>query len=100
MRGEKKAHNEKTPAKRRALNLFGCLQLNRAGNLARAQAARASAGCPEILEVEDFYDAVHAAADRAERGDVVLLSPASAAFDKFKNFMVRGAEFKKTVMEL
>jgi len=31
---------------------------------------------------------------------VVLLSPASAAFDKFRNFMVRGAEFKKTVMEL
>ena len=65
-----------------------------------AEAARASAGCPEILEIDDFYDAVHAAADRAERGDVVLLSPASAAFDKFKNFMVRGAEFKKTVMEL
>lgn len=42
LRGEKKAHNEKTPAKRRALNLFGCLQLDRAGNLARAQAARAS----------------------------------------------------------
>ena len=54
----------------------------------------------EIMEIEDFYEAVHAAADRAERGDVVLLSPASAAFDKFKNFMVRGAEFKKTVMEL
>ena len=65
-----------------------------------AQAARASAGCPEIMEIEDFYEAVHAAADRAECGDVVLLSPASAAFDKFKNFMVRGAEFKKTVMEL
>ena len=65
-----------------------------------AQAARASAGCPEILEIEDFYEAVRTASKRAERGDVVLLSPASAAFDKFKNFMVRGAEFKKTVMEL
>lgn len=65
-----------------------------------AQAARASAGCPEILEIEDFYEAVRTASKRAERGDIVLLSPASAAFDKFKNFMVRGAEFKKTVMEL
>lgn len=65
-----------------------------------AHAARASEGCPEILEIDDFYAAVRAAAERAERGDVVLLSPASAAFDKFKNFMVRGAEFKKTVMEL
>ena len=65
-----------------------------------AQAARASEGCPEILEIEDFYEAVRTASKRAERGDIVLLSPASAAFDKFKNFMVRGAEFKKTVMEL
>ncbi len=65
-----------------------------------AQAARASDGCPEILEIDDFYDAVRTASTRAERGDVVLLSPASAAFDKFKNFMVRGAAFKKTVMEL
>ena len=65
-----------------------------------AQAARACAGCPEILTVDDFYDAVRTASARAGRGDVVLLSPASAAFDRFKNFMVRGAEFKKTVMEL
>ena len=65
-----------------------------------AAAARLSASCPEILEIEDFYDAVRTAAKRAQSGDVVLLSPASAAFDKFKNFMVRGAEFKKTVMEL
>ena len=48
----------------------------------------------------DFYDAVHAAAQQAKPGDIVLLSPASAAFDRFKNFMVRGAEFKKTVMAL
>ncbi len=55
---------------------------------------------PEILDVEDFYEAVRTAAQRAQAGDVVLLSPAGPAFDKFKNFMVRGAEFKKTVMEL
>ena len=55
---------------------------------------------PEILRIDDFYEAIRTAARRAEAGDVVLLSPASAAFDKFKNFMVRGAEFKKTVMEL
>ena len=33
-------------------------------------------------------------------GDVVLMSPASAAFDQFKNFMVRGDYYKKLVMEL
>lgn len=57
-------------------------------------------GNPAILSIEDFYEAVHKASELAQPGDVVLLSPASAAFDKFKNFMVRGREFKKTVMEL
>lgn len=57
-------------------------------------------GQPEILEIEDFTDAVHAAAKAAKSGDVVILSPASAAFDKFKNFMVRGAYFKKLIGEL
>ena len=65
-----------------------------------AQAAEKTGNAPEILRIEDFYEAVRTAAKRAVAGDVVLLSPASAAFDKFKNFMVRGAEFKKTVMEL
>ena len=36
----------------------------------------------------------------AKAGDVVLMSPASAAFDQFKNFMVRGEYFKKLVKEL
>ena len=36
----------------------------------------------------------------AEPGDVVLMSPASAAFDQFKNFMARGAFFKKIIKEL
>ena len=57
-------------------------------------------GHPEIVEQEDFTQAVHTAAELAQPGDVVLLSPASAAFDQFKNFMVRGKFFKKLVMEL
>lgn len=57
-------------------------------------------GQPEILEIQDFTEAVHAAAKAAKPGDVVILSPASAAFDKFKNFMVRGAYFKKLIGEL
>ena len=55
---------------------------------------------PEILEVEDFYNAIRKAASCAKSGDVVILSPASASFDHFKNFMVRGNEFKRTVHEL
>ena len=57
-------------------------------------------GKPEILEIADFYEAIRTAAARAQAGDVVMLSPASASFDRFRNFMERGNEFKKTVMEL
>ena len=57
-------------------------------------------GKPEIVVMEDFTETVYAAAASAQAGDVVLLSPACAAFDKFKNFMVRGKFFKKLVQEL
>ena len=55
---------------------------------------------PEIVDCGDFATAVKAAAAAAESGDVVLMSPASAAFDQFKNFAVRGDFYKKLVMEL
>lgn len=58
---------------------------------------------PETLEIVDcgsFEPAVRAAAAAAKDGDVVLMSPASAAFDQFKNFMVRGEFYKKLVKEL
>ena len=47
-----------------------------------------------------FKDTVLSAAESAETGDIVLLSPACAAFDRFKNFSVRGRYFKQIVMEL
>ena len=55
---------------------------------------------PEITDCGKFEAAVLAAAGAAEAGDVVLMSPASASFDEFKNFMVRGDFFKKLIMEL
>ncbi|MBP3478344.1 MAG: UDP-N-acetylmuramoyl-L-alanine--D-glutamate ligase [Oscillospiraceae bacterium] len=57
-------------------------------------------GHPEIIDCGDFASAVQAAAAGAQPGDVVLMSPACAAFDQFKNFMVRGDFYKKLVMEL
>ena len=57
-------------------------------------------GFPEIVDCENFTDAVSKAAAAAKEGDVVLMSPASAAFDQFKNFMERGNYFKKLVKEL
>ena len=55
---------------------------------------------PEMYDCGDFESAVRAAAAAAESGDVVLMSPASASFDQFKNFMVRGDFYKKIVKEL
>lgn len=57
-------------------------------------------GAPEITDCGNFETAVRAAAGAAEPGDVVLMSPASAAFDQFKNFMVRGDFYKKLIKEL
>ena len=54
-------------------------------------------GFPKIVEVTPFERAVETARDMAEEGDVVTLSPACAAFDQFKNFMVRGKTFKAIV---
>ena len=70
------------------------------GPLIRAAVEAAEGEKPEIVDCADFTAAVLAAAAAAEAGDVVLMSPASAAFDQFKNFMVRGAYFKKLIMEL
>ena len=57
-------------------------------------------GFPEIVDCADFTQAVFAACEVAQPGDTVLMSPASAAFDQFKNFEVRGNYFKKLIMEL
>jgi len=55
---------------------------------------------PIIRIVDNLEEAVDTARSLAVPGDIITLSPACAAFDQFKNFMVRGAAFKKIVMEL
>lgn len=56
--------------------------------------------CPEILHAENMEQAVQLAKNAAESGDVVSLSPASAAFDLYPNFEVRGRHFKELVNQL
>ena len=56
-------------------------------------------GYPEYYHAPDFADAVRLARDKARRGGCVLLSPASASFDTFPNFAVRGDTFRKIVEE-
>lgn len=55
---------------------------------------------PEIIDVPNLAAAVRAAYSVAREGDVVIMSPASASFDCFQNFMERGDTFKKLVNEL
>ena len=50
-----------------------------------------------IRVADDFAAAVRTARDMAERGDIVLLSPACTSFDAFKNFEERGKTFKNIV---
>jgi UDP-N-acetylmuramoylalanine--D-glutamate ligase len=53
-----------------------------------------------IVNTGSAAEAVHAAFHFANKGDVVLLSPACASFDLFKNFEDRGDQFKQAVREL
>lgn len=54
----------------------------------------------ETVSAQTLQDAVRLASARAGRGDVVLLSPACASFDMFRDFEDRGRQFKEAVMEL
>ncbi len=54
----------------------------------------------ETILAPDLREAVDRAREVADRGDIVLLSPACASFDMFRDFEDRGEQFKKIVMGL
>ncbi len=51
----------------------------------------------QIHRCAEFEEAIKLSRDIAQEGDIVILSPASASFDMFKNFEVRGNTFKDIV---
>jgi UDP-N-acetylmuramoylalanine--D-glutamate ligase len=55
---------------------------------------------PMIFSVDSLQKAVQLSADLGTEGDVVLLSPACASFDLFKNYEDRGRQFKAAVAAL
>ena len=55
---------------------------------------------PLIFSVDSLQKAIQLSADLGTQGDVVLLSPACASFDLFKNYEDRGQQFKAAVANL
>ena len=53
-----------------------------------------------IVSTDDISEAVNSAYKISKPGDVVLLSPACASFDLFKNYEDRGNQFKDQVRKL
>jgi len=61
---------------------------------------RAIGDLTRTVRVTSMAEAVQTATDMARRGDVVLLSPACASFDMFRDFEDRGMQFKTIVKGL
>jgi UDP-N-acetylmuramoylalanine--D-glutamate ligase len=66
----------------------------------RFDRALKASGFVNIKRASSLEEAVHASFSISDSGDKVLLSPACASFDMFKDYEDRGRSFKKIVMEI
>jgi UDP-N-acetylmuramoylalanine--D-glutamate ligase len=61
---------------------------------------QALAGCVPVYNAKNMVQAVQIAATLASSGDSVLLSPACASLDQYKNYQDRGNQFAAAVLAL
>ena len=71
-----------------------------AGLIEKAVSGRGSGRRVDLRRAKDLKEAVTQAAQVAEAGDIVLLSPGGTSFDEFKDFAERGEAFRKWVQDL
>jgi UDP-N-acetylmuramoylalanine--D-glutamate ligase len=65
-----------------------------------SQVVSSKGGGPEVVHAETLENALRKANAVAQPGDVVVLAPACASFDQFKNYEHRGQVFKEIVRGL
>jgi UDP-N-acetylmuramoylalanine--D-glutamate ligase len=87
-------------ARVRVLILFGEAALLIASRVREAQEAAGSSTLERIVDAGTLASAVQRAADLAEPGDVVLLSPGGTSFDAYRDFAERGEHFRTMVRQL
>ncbi len=68
--------------------------------IASSKGGDSQSGHPEVVHAETLENALRKANAVAQPGDVVLLAPACASFDQFKNYEHRGQVFKEIVSAL
>ncbi len=89
--------NDYTPLKefaREKVHTLVCMGLDNAKLLREFEGV-----VPRIVSTDSLDAAMRAAREAARPGDVVLLSPACASFDLFKNYENRGELFKEWVLK-
>jgi UDP-N-acetylmuramoylalanine--D-glutamate ligase len=65
-----------------------------------SQIVSSKSGGPEVDHAETLEAAIKCAAQAATSGDIILLAPACASFDQFRNYEHRGKVFKEVVYGL
>ena len=70
-----------------------------AGPTFAAMASEAGISAGRGWLVDSLSDAVDAAFGLAKSGDVVLFSPGCSSFDRFRDYLQRGAEFTRLINE-